>query len=91
MTFPRTAIHPIYLRIATEDIAMLKFVFESYEGVGIVRTVEVRTAIVVILVVEDFLPTVREILRDLQHQVDCTEVAAPDFEPDDWLMREIVP
>ncbi len=29
----------IYLEIRPEDIAYVKFIFESYEGVGIVRTV----------------------------------------------------
>ena len=32
-------LHEIYLEILPEDIAYVKFVFESYEGVGIVRTV----------------------------------------------------
>ena len=32
-------IHEIYLEIRPEDIAYVKFIFESYEGVGIIRTV----------------------------------------------------
>lgn len=91
MSVPHAAIHPIYLRLAAEDIALVKFIFESYEGVGIVRTVDVRTAVIVVLAVEDFLPIARAILRDLQRQIDCMEVAAPAIEPDDWLMREIAP
>jgi hypothetical protein len=90
MGTPRSAIHPIYLRVAPADIALIKFLFESYEGVGIVRTVDARTAVIVVLIVEDFLPTAREILRDLETRIDCVEVAAPPIEPDDWLMREIV-
>lgn len=82
-------IHLIYLRVAPADIALIKFLFESYEGVGIVRTVDRRAAIIVVLVVHDFLAVAREILRDLQAQIDCVEIAAPPFEADDWLMREI--
>ncbi len=90
MNPPNTAIQPIYLRVAPGDIALIKFLFESYEGVGIVRTVDARAAIIVVLAVHDFLGVAREIIRDLQAQVECVEVAAPLIEPDDWLMREIV-
>ena len=89
MTAPRSSIHPIYLRVAPADIALIKFLFESYEGVGIVRTVDARTAVIVVLVVQDFLPVAREILRDLQARIDCVEVGAPPIEPDDWLMRDV--
>ncbi len=82
-------VHPIYLRVAPADIALIKFLFESYEGVGIVRTVDQREAIIVVLVVTDFLPVAREILRDLHSRIDCVEVEAPPVEPDDWLMREL--
>ncbi len=90
MKDPNTAITPIYLRVAPPDIALIKFLFESYEGVGIVRTVDARAAIIVVLAVHDFLPVAREIIRDLQAQIDCVEVPAPPIEADDWLMREIV-
>ncbi len=90
MNTPNTGIEPIYLRVAPADIALIKFLFESYEGVGIVRTVDARAAIIVVLVVHDFRAVARAIIRDLQTQVECVEVAAPPLEPDDWLMREIV-
>ncbi len=85
----RTDIHPLYLRLAPADIALLKFVFESYEGVGIVRTVDQRAAIVVVLAVPDFLAVAREIIRDLQRQIACVEIDAPPMAADDWLMRQI--
>ena len=89
MTLPRASVHPIYLRLQPADIALVKFLLESYEGVGIVRTIDRKTAIIVVLVVEDFLPTAREILHGLQVQIPCIEIAAPPIEVDDWLMREI--
>ena len=89
MSASSSSIHAIYLRVAPADIALIKFLFESYEGVGIVRTADARTAVIVVLVVTDFLPVAREILRDLQLRIDCQEVAAPAVEPDDWLMREV--
>jgi len=89
MTAAAPMVHPLYLRVAPADIALVKFLFESYEDVGIVRTVDRREAIIVVLVVHDFLPVARNILRALQSEMSCVEVAAPVIEPDDWLMREI--
>jgi phosphoribosylformylglycinamidine (FGAM) synthase-like enzyme len=86
---PHTSMHLLYLQLAPADIALVKFLFESYEGVGIVRTVDRRAAIIVVLVVEDFLPVARAIVRELQMQIACTEIDAPPLDADDWLMREI--
>ncbi len=89
MTAPGNRIHARYLRVAPADIAFVKFVFESYEDVGIVRTVDRHTAIIVVLVVPDFLAVADAILRDLRTQVAYTEVEPPSKQDDDWLMREI--
>jgi len=85
----RAAIQPIYLRVAPADIALVKFLFESYEEVAIVRTVDRHTAIIVVLAVADFLGDARAVLRELQDRIDCIEVEAPRTDVDDWLMREI--
>jgi len=82
-------IAPIYLRVAPADIAFVKFLFESYEGVGIVRTIDRRQAIIVVLVVADFLFVARQILQGLQTEIDCAEVGPPLIPADDWLMREV--
>lgn len=89
MSQPTTAIEAIYLRVRPVDIALVKFLFESYEEIAIVRTVDRRTAVIVVLVVPDFLPVVRAVLDELRTQIDCVEVEAPLMETDDWLMREI--
>lgn len=67
----------------------MKFLFESYEEVGIVRTLDRHAAIIVLLVVTDFLPVARAILDDLHAHMTLTEIAAPPPPLDDWLMREI--
>lgn len=84
-----TQVHTLYLQLAPADIALIKFVFESYEGVGIVRTIDQRAAIIVVLVVPDFLAVAREIIHDLQAHIRCVEIPAPPSQGDDWLMREI--
>ena len=78
-----------YLQLAPGDIALVKFLFESYEEVGIVRTVDRHTAVIVVLVVPDFLSVARAILDDLHTRIAFTEVEAPPLPVDDWLMREI--
>jgi hypothetical protein len=88
-SIPSTSVHALYLRVAPEEIALVKFLFESYEEVGLVRTIDRRAAIIVVLVVPDFLVTAREILRALQAQIACSEIEPPPLPGDDWLMREI--
>jgi len=82
-------LHEIYLELRPEDIAYVKFIFESYEGVGIIRTVERKKAVIVLLVVDDFLNVARSILDSLQKEVPLTEIPRPDDIGDDWLLREL--
>ena len=52
----------IYLETLPEHIAYVKFIFESYEEVGIIRTVDRKKAIIVLLAMDDFAETARSIL-----------------------------
>jgi hypothetical protein len=79
----------IFLEVSPEDIAYVKFIFESYEGVGIVRTVDQKKAIIDILVVDDFQETARCIVLSLNHEVKMKEVPRPRGIGDDWLLREL--
>ncbi len=79
----------IFLEVSPEDIAYIKFIFESYEGVGIVRTVDQKKAIIDILVVDDFQETARSIVLSLSHEVKMKEVPRPRGIGDDWLLREL--
>jgi hypothetical protein len=80
----------IYLRIQREDIALLKFVLESYEGIGIVRTIDRKKATVVVLALLDFLDQVRAVLESLREHMDWYEIPPP-AEQDDWLMQKVHP
>jgi hypothetical protein len=86
---PCTAIRALYLQVAPQDIALVKFLFESYEEVGLVRTIDRRAAIIVVLVVPDFLTSARAILSAVQSTIPCVEIEPPAQPGDDWLMREI--
>jgi hypothetical protein len=79
----------IYLTIRPEDIAYVKFIFESYEAVGIIRTVDRKKATIVLLVVEDFVETARSIIDALKEEVPLAEIPRPTDIGDDWLMREL--
>lgn len=80
---------PIYLEIRPQDIAYIKFILESYEEVGIIRTVERKKAVVVLLAVEDFLETAHAIVKSLQQEITLIEIPRPPDLGDDWLMTEL--
>jgi hypothetical protein len=75
---------PICLRVDPGDIALIKFVMESYEGVAVVRTLDRRAAVIVVLAVPDSVPTARAILASLAEHVRWEEIAAPAT-TDEWL------
>jgi hypothetical protein len=81
-----TDVVSIYLRVDPSDIGLIKFVIESYEGVAIVRTVDRKAAVIVLLAVPDCLGHVRGILASIADLARWEEVAAP-ADSDDWLMR----
>jgi hypothetical protein len=82
-----TELQPIFLRLAPADIALVKFLFESYEGVGIVRTLDRRAAIIVALISHDFLDVARGIIDSLHEQIAIEEIPPPPDAGEDWLLR----
>jgi hypothetical protein len=80
---------PIYLEIRPQDIAYIKFILESYEEVGIIRTVERKKAVVVLLAVEDYVETAHALVKSLQQEITLTEIPPPPDLGDDWLMTEL--
>jgi len=86
---PRTGVETIYLRLDPGDIAFVKFLFEAYEEVAIVRTVDRAAAVIVLLVAPDFLRVARAILEDIRRTIRFDETPPPALPVDDWLMREL--
>ena len=76
---------PVYLRLAAQDIAYVKFLFESYEGIGLVRTIDRRTATLVALVVPDFLPAAQALIDTLVTEGVCERTGPPADWNGDWL------
>jgi hypothetical protein len=82
-------LHEIFLQMAPEHIAYVKFIFESYEEVGIIRTVDRKKAIIVLLAMPDFIAAAREILAALKQEVPLAEIPRPADMGDDWFMAEL--
>ena len=78
-----------YVRVRPEDIAYVKFIFESYETVGFLRTVDPREAVLMILVVPDFLDEGLGILDGLEKEIDIERIPRPADLGDDWLVRAL--
>jgi hypothetical protein len=78
----------IYLRIQRTDIALLKFVVESYEGIGIVRTIDRKKATVVVLAMPDVVGHMWGVLESLREEMEWYEIPPPP-EQDDWLMEKM--
>jgi hypothetical protein len=79
----------IYLETSPEHIAYVKFIFESYEEVGIIRTLDRKKAVIVLLAMKDFLTPARRILDSLKRDVPLIEIPRPRGMNDDWLMAEL--
>jgi hypothetical protein len=77
----------IFLRVAPVDIALIKFLFESYEGVAVVRTMDRHAAVIVVLVSDDFLEVARGVLASLHETIALEEIPPPPEAGDDWLVR----
>jgi hypothetical protein len=77
VTSGRSDVVEVYLRLPPEEIAFVKFIFESYEGVAVVRTIDPAQAVIVLLVAGDFAAVAREILDSIKGAVPWEEVPAP--------------
>ena len=83
-----TDVVPIYLALPPREIAYVKFLFESYEGVAVVRTLDRRAAHLVVLVAPDFEADARAAIRALVEEGACAETGAPAGFDGDWLGPE---
>jgi hypothetical protein len=75
---------PIFLRVPRAEIAYVKFIFESYEGVAVVRTLDRHAATLVVLAVPDFEAQARLVVAALATEAGVTEIPAPPGDGD-WL------
>lgn len=79
---------PVFLRIDPQHIAELKFTLESYEGLGIVRTLDAERGDIVILALRDTHETLKLLLADLSPRLSFREIPPPESLKGDWLLYE---
>jgi Domain of unknown function (DUF4911) len=80
----------IYVRLRPRDIAYLKFIFESYETVGFLRTIDPHAATLMVLLVPDFAEVGERILDSVSREITLERIARPDDLGDDWLVEAVV-
>jgi len=62
------------LKLKRKDIAYIKFLFEGYEGLGIVTTIDKSKALIEISMMPDFVSDINEILDALRGEITFQEV-----------------
>ena len=83
MTPPAIDVVPIWLRLPRREIAYVKFVFESYEGVAVCRTIDADAAIITVLTVPDFRAQADAIIDALEAEGVCTRTdPLPGYDAD---------
>jgi uncharacterized protein DUF4911 len=65
------------LRLPRREIAFVKFVFESYEGIAVTRTLDRDRAVLALLVAPDFADEARRIVAALAAETGCELVPRP--------------
>lgn len=81
---------PIFLRLPPDNIVILQNILESYEDLGILRTLDSQAGEVVILAVRDTVNLVRELIQSLS-EYSIREIPQPVDLSGDWLLSEDLP
>lgn len=84
-----TDVNEIYLEVQPQDIAYIKFIIESYEILGIIRTVDRTKALIVLLAVPDTMDLTRGVLAALGNEIPIKQIPRPANIGDDWLLTEL--
>ena len=61
--------HSKYFRVRRQDIAYLKFIIESYEGMAVIRTKDAREAVVELMIAPGWEKDIEEILEGLSKEI----------------------
>jgi len=64
----------IFLELAPEDIVFIKLIVEAHEGLGVLRTLDRKRAVIVVMTAADMESDVRAMLASLRDQVSWTEI-----------------
>jgi len=81
--------YPIYLELPPENIVLIKFLLESYEGIGELRTIDNNKAEVAILSLLDTKDHVLDLLEAEKESLRFKFIDKPEVLSGDWLLGEI--
>ena len=70
-------VEAIFLQVPREEIAYVKFVVESYDGIAVTRTLDRHAAVMALLIAPDFVPQARAIVAALATEAGCREIPRP--------------
>jgi len=68
-----------YYRVDRKDISLLRFIFEGYEGIAGVTTLNSATGQIVINIAPGCEPDVESVLQDLEEQIYMEAVLPEDL------------
>jgi hypothetical protein len=67
----------VHLQIPPEEIVFLKLIVEAHEGLGVLRTLDRKRGLIVLMVAGDMEADARAMLVSLRDQLPWTELPAP--------------
>lgn len=85
---PGQRLVPFHLKVDPRRIVDIKCTIESYEGIGIVRTLDPETGVIVILALEDTASAIAGVIDSFRQQFEMLELPLPSSYDDDWLLAE---
>ncbi len=60
-------------KVEAKDIVFIKAILEAYEGMVVLRTVDINESVIELLIAQDFADTIAILVSDLQKQVMMQE------------------
>ena len=81
--------YPFFLQLLPERIVELKAILEGYDELGVLRTLNRKTGVVVILAISDLRPTLEALIDSLLGQLEMVRIPRPDGVSEDWLVEAI--
>ena len=73
----------MYFKVSPRDLAYVKFIVESYDGLAILRTVDPREGIVEWMISPDLVGEAEELIESLREEIPILPVAPPRTRPHD--------
>jgi len=67
----------IYLQIPPEAIVFIKLIIEAHEGIGVLRTIDRKRAVIVVMVAADMESDARALLESLRDEMPWVELPGP--------------